>query len=166
MRNRESEGYTDSAVEDSTRAPLLSRRRVHKTLSLKSLSWIAVLTERALSTRSSAVHAQQRCGSRALARLASQEAGSRLLHFPMRVLPENLACPQGIFNGCSKCQPQWSWLPHTVATACWCASILRLGGTVTFAFLLRDHLEAVLPTIAHTTATVLSSARHYEVIAI
>ena len=35
-----------------------------------------MLTERALSTRSSAVHAQQRCGSRALARLASQEAGA------------------------------------------------------------------------------------------
>ena len=62
MRNRESEGYTDSAVEDSTRAPLLSRRRVHKTLSLKSLSWIAVLTERALSTRSSAALRQQRRG--------------------------------------------------------------------------------------------------------
>ena len=64
MRNRESEGYTDSAVEDSARAPLLSRRRVHKTLSLKSLSWIAVLTERALSTRSSAAICQQRRGSR------------------------------------------------------------------------------------------------------
>ena len=76
MRNRDSEGHTDSAVEDSARAPLLSRRRVRKTFPLESPSWIAVLTERALSTRSSAVHAQQRCGSRALARLASQEAGA------------------------------------------------------------------------------------------
>ena len=63
MRNRDSEGHTDSAVKDSARAPLLSRRRVHKTLSLKSLSWIAVLTERALSTRSSAALRQQRRGS-------------------------------------------------------------------------------------------------------
>ena len=98
MRNRESEGHTDSAVEDSTRAPLLSRRRVHKTFPLKSPRWIAVLTERALSTRSSAVHAQQRCGSRALARLASQEAGTPIIAFPLAVLPENLACPQGIFK--------------------------------------------------------------------
>ena len=64
MRNRDSEGHTDSAVEDSARAPLLSRRRVHKTFPLKSLSWIAVLTERALSTRSSAALRQQRRGSR------------------------------------------------------------------------------------------------------
>ena len=64
MRNRESEGHTDSAVEDSARAPLLSRRRVHKTFPLKSLRWIAVLTERALSTRSSAAIRQQRRGSR------------------------------------------------------------------------------------------------------
>ena len=89
MRNRESEGYTDSAVEDSTRAPLLSRRRVHKTLSLKSLSWIAVLTERALSTRSSAVHAQQRCGSRALARLASQEAGAMVRELCTKFLDQS-----------------------------------------------------------------------------
>ena len=34
MRNRESEGHTDSAVEDSARAPLLSRRRVCKTFPL------------------------------------------------------------------------------------------------------------------------------------
>ena len=64
MRNRESEGHTDSAVEDSARAPLLSRRRVHKTFPLKSLSWLAVLTVRALSTRSSAAIRQQRRGCR------------------------------------------------------------------------------------------------------
>ena len=64
MRNRESEGYTDSAVEDSARAPLLSRRRVRKTFPLESPSWIAVLTERALGTRSSAALCQQRRGSR------------------------------------------------------------------------------------------------------
>ena len=36
MRNRESEGYTDSPVEDSAREPLLSRQRVRKTFPLES----------------------------------------------------------------------------------------------------------------------------------